>query len=112
MAEIIKMTKISFASGSLQNPTLATLTIIKANTQIGIPIGCCSNSMKNLNGFLMGIVFPLYPVGLLESGSDNRSREREDLLDAPAQPIQVHHQVEQIVIRAWCVSADHAPCRE
>ena len=55
IAESMKAKKITFAKDSFQNPTLATLTIMRISTQIGIQIGCCISSIKNLNGFLIVI---------------------------------------------------------
>ena len=52
----MKVTKIAFAKGSFQKPTLATLIIIRKSTQTGTPTGCCISSMKNLNGFLNRII--------------------------------------------------------
>lgn len=55
MAESMKVTNTTFAKGSLQNHTLATLTSIKKNTHPEIQTGCFNNSLKNPNGFLISI---------------------------------------------------------
>lgn len=55
IAESMNVTKMTFAKGSFQNNILATFIIIRKTTQSEIQIGCCINSVKNLNGFLIFI---------------------------------------------------------